>query len=350
MPLRIVVIAWTVLLLLLITVVVLLDIREGNAVADPPWKASLRDFGYSHVTAPTEEAVNRSESISVSLPEGSQQGLENWWLLYTHFNIEFDPSSGPGTVWISAAINDHPAMEVEITVPDYVDGYLVSRSEVINGPSQMFTLAPVQTYGIADYLPLNGVTAGRNDLVFQLRRTGDVRVERLVFFDDTQFVRIPLAPPKLELRTSFGRMELVDGSEVPTVGSAFPLSVYASRSGSGPRWPVKSIGSVVIEVIDPNDAFLVEPALEGQWRYLLTPLKAGAHSLVFSAPTRNAGTSQVTVRHNRLRAWRGAARVLAEVRDRGDSGWVDLRRSSSDPLAIPKEVHETHRRDTDEYQ
>ena len=160
MPLRIVVIAWTVLLLLLITVVVLLDIREGNAVADPPWKASLRDFGYSHVTAPTEEAVNRSESISVSLPEGSQQGLENWWLLYTHFNIEFDPSSGPGTVWISAAINDHPAMEVEITVPDYVDGYLVSRSEVINGPSQMFTLAPVQTYGIADYLPLNGVTAG----------------------------------------------------------------------------------------------------------------------------------------------------------------------------------------------
>ena len=293
MPLRIVVIVWTVLLLLLIAVVVLLDIREGNAVADPPWKASLRDFGYSHVTAPTEEAVNRSESISVSLPEGSQQGLENWWLLYTHFNIEFDPSSGPGTVWISAAINDHPAMELEITVPHYVDGYLVSRSEVINGPSQMFTLAPTQTYGIANYLPLNGVTSGRNDLVFQLRRTGDVRVERLVFFDDTQFIRIPLAPPKLELRTSFGRMELVDGSEVPTVGSAFPLSVYASRSGSGPRWPVKSIGSVVIEVIDPDDAFLVERALEGQWRYLLTPLKAGAHSLVFSAPTRNAGTSQV---------------------------------------------------------
>ena len=48
-----------------------------------------------------------------------------------------------------------------------------------------------------------------------------------------------------------------------------------------------------MEVIDPDDAFLVEPALEGQWRYLLTPLKAGAHSLVFSAPTRNAGTSQV---------------------------------------------------------
>ena len=273
------------LLFALITVVTLQGIRVERSVtgAEPSyWNISLEDLEYSHITVSTGEKVNVSESISIPLPEGAQQGPEDWWLLYTHFNVEFDPTSGPGIVWISAGTNDRIAVQLKIIVLDPGSGYLASRVELLNGPSLVFTLNPEQTYHVANYLQIGGVQPGQVDLEFHLRKTGDVRVDRLTFLNDSSVIRIPVGPPKLEIDATFPKEEIVLGSEFPldihlssfrwpvkfqivrlpqeidatfpkeeiVLGSEFPLDIHLSSF----RWPVRS---PIVGVLDPDEAFQI---------------------------------------------------------------------------------------------
>ena len=275
--------------------IVLLATFQGVGVempvssAESHWKMSLRDLGHSHVSLPTEEAVNRSDPILIPLPEDAQQGPIDWWLLHTHFMIEFDPASGPGIVWVSAGTNNRIAVQLKITVRDPGRGFLASRVELLNGPSRIFTLDPTQTYSIANYLQNRGVKPGHNELRFQLRKTEDVRVKRLVFLDDSSLIRIPVGTPKLDIDATFPEEEVVLGRE-------FRFDLHLSSS----RWPVKSLS---FDVTDPNDAFRIETSskrsiesLNGSqtWPYWLTPVKTGSNSLIFSASTRNAGNPRAT--------------------------------------------------------
>ena len=265
---------WIGLLFAVVLVAAVQDISAEGRLAGTEsshWKMTLRDLGHSQVSVPTGEAVNRSETISIALPDDTQQGPIDWWLLYTHFTIEFDPTSGPGIVWVSAGTNNRIAVQLKITIRDPGSGFLASRVELLNGPSREFTLDPTQTYSIANYLQVRGVQPGHNELKFQLRKTGDVRVERLVFLDDTSLIRIPIGTPKLEIDASFPGEGIVLGRE-------FPLDIHLSSS----RWPVKS---PAIHVLDPIEAFQIEALSKESIRslngtqtlaYRLTPVAYGS--------------------------------------------------------------------------
>ncbi len=264
---------------------------EGSA----PLSMSLKDLGFSHVEVPLHEEGRSlgprlerwGASVPISLPEGAQQGPEDWWLLYTHFLVEFDEDTGPGNVTINAGINGRTAIQLIITSHGHGKGFTASQLELVTGWTETFTLAPQQTYAIANYSQKAGIIPGPGRLSFGLRKTNEVRVKRLVFFDDTKLIRIPLGTPRLQIDASLPKEAMVVGREVP-------LSVHLSSS----RWPVKSAS---IRVVDPDEAFEIErPPDEGvktlsgthTLLYRITPVKSGEHPLFFRASTRNAGNPQ----------------------------------------------------------
>ena len=287
---RLVVVAGMLSLLAIVSVVVLRNAPTTSVIGDQgtdPWLITLDNLGYGHLNVPVQHEINKSEPISIPLPEGSTQGPNDWWLLYGHFTVEFAPDSGPGIIWISGATNDRIAIQLKIVAPQYSNGFMSHQVELLNGSSRQFTLSPTQTYGIANFLQLNGVKPGSNELVFQLRQTGDVQIRKLVIHDDTAMIRIPLGPPKLKLDAIFPREELI-------VGSQFPFDLQLASNG----WPVKSLA---IEIRDPEEAFQIEDVSQRTIKrlfgthllsYKVTPLKPGAHHLVFLTSTGNAGNPQ----------------------------------------------------------
>lgn len=244
----------------------------------------------------------RSPQIPVFLPETAKQGPDDWWILYSHFDISIDPESGPGIIQVDVGANGRITNQVVIESLGRDIGFAVSRTELLNGQSRYFTLSPVQTHHMANYMQDRGVRPRGNELHFEFSASGGAIVKELVFRGDTKILRIPLGPPELEFEPA------VDGS-IFVRDKETPVEVDIHSLG----WPVKKLR---MSVRDVNGAFafrdasprtVVEIKSTASIGYHVTPARSGTHELVFLAEGSNLGplegTLTITVNEPAGAAW-----------------------------------------------
>ena len=277
---------------LFLAVLMLTFTGEDNQTANSPsvayehqyWKVGLEELGFPSVSVPVSDETNRSEDIEIILPVDAQQGPDEWWILYTSFSIVLDPESGPGFAWVRAGTNGRISNQVSIESKGVGKGYFISRVELLSGPSKYFTLSPTHTHHMANYMQDRGVKAGKNDLRFSMQLSGDIRVKELIFHGDTQIIRIPLGPPKLEF-------EPIVEDGIFTKNEETLVDVDLHSLG----WPVKNLIMRVDDADgafgfrDPSPRMIQEITGSDTMRYHVTPLTTGEHELIFKAQGDNLG-------------------------------------------------------------
>ena len=251
---------------------------------------TLEELGVQSVSVPVSDEINHSQDIEITLPDDAQQGPDDWWILFTSFSIVIDPDSGPGFAWVRAGTNGRISNQVSIESRKEGEGFLVSRVEMLNGPSRYLTLSPAHTHYVANYMQDRGVSPGKNKLRFSLQLSGDIRVNELTFHGNSEIIRIPLGPPNLEFEPIVEEGAFRKGEE-----TLVEVDVHSTG------WPVKNL---VMRVDYANDALAFrDPSARRVSRisggdiipYHITPLSAGQHELVFRAEGANLGPLEGTL-------------------------------------------------------
>ena len=265
---------------------------QPSAEDNPYWEITLKDLGHASLVMPDGEE-RPFPRLPVVFPEDASQGPDDWWILYSHFQIVIDPGSEPGIVWVNIGTNDRISNQVVIESFGQSQGFAVSRTELLNGHSRYFTLSPMQTHHMANYMQDRGIQPGVNELHFGFRSSGDVKVKELVFHGDTKIVRIPLGPPKLEFRP------VVQGG-VFTKHQETLVEVDLHSLG----WPVQNLRMDVryageaFSFRDPSPRMIKKVKTSEIISYNITPTESGTHDLVFLAEGTNLGPLEGTLSTN----------------------------------------------------
>jgi hypothetical protein len=190
------------------------------AAAAAPAPAADREV--FRLAAPVVVAGKRS--FDFRLPEGARQGSDAWYLIRLRYRLTFARESGPGLAWVIGDTNGRTSAQVEYTVARRSGGLRVRRTSVdlVNGQLARTFASRTDSVTFTNYLQLEGVRGGENELRIRLEESGLTRVERLELLPGTAIVRTGRSPYPLALEA-----RLLD--ERVRAGEAFRVGVTVSN-------------------------------------------------------------------------------------------------------------------------
>jgi hypothetical protein len=219
--------------------------------------------------------------LSFDLPADARQGPSEWYVFHLHYSIDFDPLSfGHGS--LSVLTNDRAASQVTFdTVADQPPRY--STVGLVSG----YVAAQADGYTVEDryanYLQLDGVKPGRNEMVVGLEVEPSVRLNHLTIFGDSFLERTSATPYTLDVRMPNGINRKLQSGKPFSV----PYTISAAAGRVVPDVKVRSDVSNGLHVVGPivqsigdvsgewSGSFEYEAEEKGRFQITLTARGAG---------------------------------------------------------------------------
>jgi hypothetical protein len=260
--------------------------------SDPAW--TLRSLGQPALRLSPAEPVGQA-AVDFNAPPGTRQGGPLWYLGRLHFELELDPSSGPGLVYLSLLTNDRSAILVKFTTGRHRGRLRVrwNTVDLLHGRREHVASSATITAEAKNFLQDRGLRPGANALAFRLERYGRARVRAATILEDSGVISSRLGPAHVRLAVPVHDRDL-------HVGDTFSVP-YAVRS-TGDRHPERlriaaSFDHRTLTAIGTTERRLDPRARTSRGRFRFRAARAGTTRVLLAVDsTANRPGAEVAVR------------------------------------------------------
>jgi hypothetical protein len=166
--------------------------------SEPAW--TLRSLGHSALQLPLDQRVGE-QVVSFDAPNTTPPGDKRWYLGRLRFAIDFEPSSGPGLVYLSLLTNDRAAILVKFKTTRRRGRLRVlwNTVDLLHGRRDHATSSPRVTGRALNFLQDRGLRPGPNKLAFRIERYGRARVHAATVLDNSGVLSSRRGPAHISL-------------------------------------------------------------------------------------------------------------------------------------------------------
>jgi hypothetical protein len=160
---------------------------------------TLEQLGYGELALAGGEE-EETTTVEYTLPDGTTQGPDTWYLINFHFIIEFEEATGGGFCDVQAK----PGASVQFETMKVNDSPYIRISG--EDAASTSTRIEVRYY---NYLSLRGVRPGKNEMRFTYKEYQGAKVKSMTVYNDTAIEVTSMAPSAYdeELKLSPGEQE-----------------------------------------------------------------------------------------------------------------------------------------------
>jgi hypothetical protein len=201
--------------------------------AGPVW--TLQALGRPALDLPVGQPVDEV-TLPFDAPPGTRQGSGSWYVGRLDFELELDPASRGGLVYLSLSTNGRASVMVKVQTSRRAHRLHVrwSTVDLFHGRREHVSHSARIAASASNFLQDRGIQGGQNTLGFRLERYGGARVRSARVRESSGVVVTPKGPARLRLEVPVRDRNLQVGDEfsvpyrVTNVGDRAPQSVRIS--------------------------------------------------------------------------------------------------------------------------